>query len=173
MKEEQPELFSDFKIVFPNITFEGEYQIKGKNISIQIFQGDGHSAGSCYIFIPEEKILVTGDLLFNGMTPFFGDPNADIIAWSEVYQKMYELSPEKIIPGHGNIADKSELLKQIKYYKYCIAWMKKFIEEGFTKEDLDDRDDFPLIKAMDIEGFDELVKSSKRRTFDLIEEKMK
>ena len=85
---------------------------------------------------------------------------------------MIQLSPKKIIPGHGKITDKNELLNQIKYYKYCIAWMKKFIEEGNSKEELDSREDFPLIKSMDIEGFEELVKTSKRRLYDLIKEKL-
>ncbi|MCG3220717.1 MAG: hypothetical protein H7641_04990, partial [Candidatus Heimdallarchaeota archaeon] len=102
-----------------------------------------------------------------------GDPNADIYAWLEVYQKMLDLSPEKIIPGHGNIADRNEILNQIEYYERCIAWMKKYIEEGFLKENLETRDDFPVIKAMDIEGSDELLKSSIRRTFDVVEERIK
>ena len=168
MKEDQPELFSDFRIVFPNKTFENEYQIKDENITINIYQGDGHSAGSSYVFILEEKILVTGDLLFSGVTPFFGDPNADVFKWSEVYYKMIELNPKKIVPGHGKITDTNEILNQIKYYKYCISWMRQFIKEGNSRENLELRDDFPLIKAMDIDGFDELVKSSKRRLYDLI-----
>ncbi|MHA2255794.1 MAG: MBL fold metallo-hydrolase [Candidatus Heimdallarchaeaceae archaeon] len=173
MREEEPEDYADLKIVFPTITFEEDYQIKDENITIKIIQGDGHSAGSSFIFIPEEKILITGDLLFCKMTPFFGDPNADIYTWLEVYQKMLDLSPETIIPGHGDITDKSEILAQISYYEKCIAWMTKYVEDGFLKENLDERDDFPLIKAMNIEGFDELVKSSIRRTFDVVEERLK
>jgi glyoxylase-like metal-dependent hydrolase (beta-lactamase superfamily II) len=170
MRKEQPEIFSDFKIVFPTKTFEDEFQIEDENITIKICQGDGHSIGSCYIFVPEEKILITGDLLFSGVTPFFGDPNADIFKWTEVYYKMIELNPEKIIPGHGKITDKNEILNQIKYYKYCISWMRKFIEEGNSRTDLEKKDDFPLIQSMNIEGFEELVKSSKRRLYDVIKD---
>ncbi|NPD89288.1 MAG: MBL fold metallo-hydrolase [Asgard group archaeon] len=172
MKEEEPETFADFRIVFPNITFEREYQITDEKITIEIYQGDGHSAGNSYIFIPEEKILITGDLLFSGMTPFFGDPNADIFTWLEVYQNMLDLSPKKIIPGHGEITDKGEILNQINYFERCINWMKKYIENGYLKEELDTRKDFPVLKSMDIEGFDELVKSSIRRTYDVVKEKL-
>ena len=86
---------------------------------------------------------------------------------------MLDLSPERIIPGHGDITDQREILNQIDYFEKCIGWMKKFIEDGFSKEDLDKRDDFPVIKAMEIDGFDELVRSSKRRTFDVVEERLK
>jgi len=172
-KKEDLEKYGDLRIVLPNKIFEDKYVIQGKNLTVQVIEADGHSLGNCFVFIPEENVLITGDLLFVQMTPYFGDPTADIFSWIEVNRAMLNLKPKVIIPGHGNISDRTGLKNQIRYFENCINWMKKYIKEGNDKESLTLELDFPRLDPIKIEGYDELLLQSMKRTYEIVNEKLK
>ncbi len=173
MKNENPERYGDLRIILPTKTFINEYQIEDDNIRIQIYQTDGHSEGSSFVLIPEERVLIAGDLLFSQMFPYFGDPTADVYKWIDCYNKMLELSPKIVIPGHGDIVDKKEIISQKKYLQSCINWMIEFIKKGHKKEELEDNKDFPVHPGeIPVENFEEFLNDSKLRTYDVIRREM-
>jgi glyoxylase-like metal-dependent hydrolase (beta-lactamase superfamily II) len=172
-KKEDPENFDILKISLPNKVFEVEYEIKERNSILKVIQTDGHTKGSCFVYIPSESIIIAGDLLFSEEIPYFGDRTADPYLWIEAYQKMINLSPIKIVPGHGPITDIKQMEIQLQYMKDCINWMEKYIESGGKKEDLEKAEDFPMLDYEPYENFDVLFKSSKERTYDIIIEKFK
>ncbi len=171
-KKENSEEFDILKIILPNKTFEGEFEIKEGDKYLKIIQTDGHTKGSCFVYVPDESIIIAGDLLFSEEIPYFGDTTADPYLWVEAYQTMIGLSPVKIIPGHGPVTDVKQMELQLKYLKQCIKWMEKFIRSGGKKEDLDHAKDFPMLDYELYDNFDTLFKMSKERTFDVVKERI-
>ncbi|MHA1954733.1 MAG: MBL fold metallo-hydrolase [Candidatus Heimdallarchaeaceae archaeon] len=172
LRQREPESFGDLRFVFPNKTFEGEYIIHDENLTLKIIQTNGHTRGSCYIFIPEEEVIIAGDLLFANEIPYFGDDTTDPYKWVGSYKQMIANSPKVIIPGHGPISDIEEIRRQLDYMEKNVKWMENYIEEGGKKKDLDNAEDFPMIDTEPYDNFEMLFNKSKKRTFDVVFERL-
>jgi hydroxyacylglutathione hydrolase len=89
---------------------EGPLQLGDKNaLKLEIFITPGHSPGSACLYMPDDKILITGDVVFNcsvGRTDF---PGGDVQALAHSIQRLSKLDVNCLIPGHstemGSIID--------------------------------------------------------------------
>jgi len=136
MKERQDLIsygLDKFKPTYPTISFEKEITIYGDE-EIKIVRTDGHAKGSAYLWLPESKILITGDLFFHKMYPYAADPSVDPIAWQSAIKEMIALKPEKIIPGHGKLAVVEDLKEKGRFIDDMINTVKEKLEEGIKPE---------------------------------------
>lgn len=117
--------YKDKNIILPNETFSGEYELKEGNKTIKLIETNGHTKGSAFVYLAEEKAILTGDLLFADMFPFAGDPTVNPYEWIDALQKMIDLEPNIVIPGHGHISSVTELKNQ----KELLMNLVKIIEE--------------------------------------------
>lgn len=104
--------YNDKNIILPNKTFSGEYELKEGNKTIKIIETNGHTMGSAFVYLPKERAIFTGDLLFADMFPFAGDPTVNPYEWINALQEMIDLKPNIVIPGHGHISSVTELKNQ-------------------------------------------------------------
>jgi glyoxylase-like metal-dependent hydrolase (beta-lactamase superfamily II) len=69
-------------------------------LEVQILQlGRGHTKGDTVAWLPQEKILFSGDLVEFDATPYAGD--AYFKDWPQTLDNIAALSPEKLVPGRG------------------------------------------------------------------------
>jgi glyoxylase-like metal-dependent hydrolase (beta-lactamase superfamily II) len=61
--------------------------------------GWGHTPGDGYVWLPNERILATGDGAVNGPRNKLAD--AWIANWPKVLEKAIALAPVQVLPGHG------------------------------------------------------------------------
>lgn len=64
--------------------------------------GAAHSDGDLTLFVKPDRVLVSGDVIFEGRVPFVGD--ADTANWLAVLDQMAKAEPVALIPGHGPVA---------------------------------------------------------------------
>ena len=97
--------FLKSKIVLPDIEFTDTLEIKLKGKKIQLLHlGPSHSPDDVQLWMPNEKILISGDIAFNiRMLPILG--HTDVRGWIETWDKVEALKPKIIVPGHGGITD--------------------------------------------------------------------
>lgn len=62
--------------------------------------GPAHSSEDIAMFVKEDSVLYSGDLVFKGRVPFVG--NADSRMWLQALDKLIAFKPEVMIPGHGS-----------------------------------------------------------------------
>ena len=85
----------------PNVSFDRELNIDLGHRLVQIrFLGRGNTSGDTIVYLPNEKILATGDLLDHPVTYLFGDIPVDHV---NTLQLMAQLDAETIVPGHGEV----------------------------------------------------------------------
>jgi len=65
-----------------------------------IHAGRGHTKGDTIVWLPQERVLFSGDLVEYGATPYAGD--AHYADWPETLQRLRELKPEALVPGRGD-----------------------------------------------------------------------
>jgi cyclase len=83
----------------PTITLNERMTLYRGDREIRLhFFGRGHTGGDIVVFLPQEKVLFTGDLLQPGL-PYLGD--AYIPDYIETLERLKELEFETVVPGHG------------------------------------------------------------------------
>ena len=108
-------------LVDPNETYEVELALDLGGVEVRLQEcGGGHTLGDQVVWLPEQKILFTGDLVENRFCPifpFFPPDDADVsgVRWIEVLEELEALEPETVVPGHGEIGG-AELIAAVRGY---------------------------------------------------------
>jgi len=100
-----PRLFRDVHSVppgmtWPTITFSGAMSIWLGKLEVQLLQvGRGHTKGDTIAWLPEQKILFSGDLVEFDATPYAGDAYCQ--DWPRTLDKLAAMKPKALVPGRG------------------------------------------------------------------------
>ena len=90
---------SGFAPALPNITFDRELRLHCGDVTVEVrHPGRGHTAGDVVVFIPEDRVLVTGDLA-HGFEPLLFEAYPD--EWPATLERLSELEFDILVPGHG------------------------------------------------------------------------
>lgn len=84
----------------------------GREIQI-LFFGRAHTGGDVVVFLPEEKVLITGDMVTGGI-PYMGDGYAN--EWVDTLEHLKALDFEVILGGHGVAVRDREHLEHLQDY---------------------------------------------------------
>ncbi len=140
---ELKEKWKDLEIILPNMNFRTKFVMEVGDKELQIFQTGGHTRGSSFIFVPSDKVVIAGDLLFSGMYPYGGDETADIFLWIEALNKILSLKPKLIVPGHGNATSEVEVKKHRDYFIDLAKYVSDKIKENLSPSDILTQSDLP------------------------------
>ena len=124
------------KVVLPDITFEQQYVIELGGTRIEVlYLGPGHSPGDIQVWLPKERLVISGDMAFHQrLLPIFDD--TDTKGWLDTYERFLALEPQVVIPGHGVPTDVDEVTRYTKdYLTYLRAEVQKLLDEGGTLAD--------------------------------------
>jgi len=116
--------------VLPDITFEKKYNLNLSGISVElIYFGEAHEVDDIALWIPKEKLLISGDLIFNErMLPI--QTHTNIRSWIELLADLKDLDPKIIIPGHGRPTGwKNTELYTGEYLRFLLGTVESIIEE--------------------------------------------
>ncbi|UXH46607.1 MBL fold metallo-hydrolase [Rossellomorea vietnamensis] len=121
MKRSLPEL----ELTLPNETFKEDKTIQGTRRSATLFTlGGGHSFCDSMLYLPEEKVIFMGDLVFVHCHPTFFD-ETDPRKWMDILRKVKKLDIETVIPGHGDIGTKEDIDIMILYLTHLLSVQHK------------------------------------------------
>ncbi len=83
----------------PTVTLTDQLRLYrgGREIRL-LFLGRGHTGGDVVIFLPKERVVITGDLLVEG-TAYMGD--AYVADWIQTLDRLKALDFDYVLPGHG------------------------------------------------------------------------
>ncbi|CAA6825597.1 MAG: SoxH protein, homolog [uncultured Thiotrichaceae bacterium] len=120
------------KLAKPDKTFDGEkhvIKLGGKTIEL-LNLGPAHSPGDIMVWLPEDKLIITGDMAFHQrMLPVFEHTNTD--GWINTWDRLLALKPEYVIPGHGAPTNTDEVTKYTKdYLVYMRGEIEKVLDDG-------------------------------------------
>ncbi len=100
----------------PTITFTNSMSIDLGDVTVVLnYPGPTHTTDSITAYVPQDKVLFVGDILFTGYHPFLGE--GDITRWQQVLGKLEQTPATKIVPGHGPVSTKADLGKMETYLK--------------------------------------------------------
>jgi glyoxylase-like metal-dependent hydrolase (beta-lactamase superfamily II) len=128
--ERFPRLFNAVESVpgltWPTLTFKGEMTLWLGKLEVKIMQlGRGHTRGDTVVWLPEDKVMLSGDLVEYGATPYCGD--AYYSDWPATLDALAAFNPEKLVPGRG------AALKNPKEVAAGIAGTRAFVSELYEQ----------------------------------------
>jgi cyclase len=98
----------------PNITFPDSLTIDLGGVTAELcYPGPTHTNDSITVYIPEDKVLFVGDILFSRYHPYLAE--GDIAHWTKVLAQLERTPAAKIIPGHGPVSTAADL-KEMRVY---------------------------------------------------------
>ncbi|MBZ4487773.1 MBL fold metallo-hydrolase [Microbacterium sp. cx-55] len=120
-----PHIFSPFdqgavSPRLPTILFGDALTIDegGHRLEVRHPGGPAHTTGDAYVWLPEDGVLFTGDLVFHGGTPFAlsGSP----AGWLRALEQLAALEPETVVPGHGAVGGPELLAPVADYLRFLL-----------------------------------------------------
>ena len=100
--------WGDVTPVAPNVVFDETMTLYAGELELQlIYVSPAHTNTDAVVWIPERKILIAGDIIFNQGTPFA--LMGSVAGWLDALDRLRELPIETVIPGHGPVSDASVL----------------------------------------------------------------
>ena len=100
-----PRLFRNVETVpagltWPTLTFTGKMTLWLGKLEVQLLQlGRGHTKGDTVVWLPQERTLLSGDLVEFDATPYAGD--AYFKDWPQTLKNVAALKPAALVPGRG------------------------------------------------------------------------
>ncbi len=98
----------------PDETFDERWERDGAEA---ITFGGGHTESDAFLLVPDQPVLVAGDLVVVGMQPWAG--HGDPGAWAAILERMLELDWEACIPGHGPVSGR-EVVPPLRHYLLAL-----------------------------------------------------
>jgi len=90
--------------------------------------GPAHTRGDMLVYLPEERVLFAGDIIFSEGTPVVHA--GPITRCIDILKSILDLDVDVIVPGHGPITDKRSTEALIDYFELIYAEGKKCYDAG-------------------------------------------
>jgi rhodanese-related sulfurtransferase/glyoxylase-like metal-dependent hydrolase (beta-lactamase superfamily II) len=163
----QKDKFIGTKIVRPDFIFTENVDMSMGHTKIELMHiGPSHSPDDIQLWMPKEKILISGDTAFNErMLPIF--PHTHTEEWIETWDLLEALEPKIVIPGHGNPTDFATVTKFTKDY---LVYMRSEVEKILDNDgDLNDAYNIDQTMFRDRGTYKELNRQNVERIFNQME----
>jgi cyclase len=97
----EPVDWGELTLAPPVLTFEDrlDLHVGDRRVELHHVGTAAHTTNDVVVWLPEERVLFTGDLAFNGGTPFvlMGSVAGTLLA----LDRLVEFDAEVVVPGHG------------------------------------------------------------------------
>ncbi len=109
------------------VTQAVERQFGGLKVQI-LFSGNSHSPGDIVFWLPQKKVLLTGDTMYTERPPATFD--ADVKQWIAFLDEMGQLQPKVVIPGHGPVSGVESISNLRDYFDTMWSLVAEGYDEG-------------------------------------------
>ena len=107
-------VWGDLELAPPFITFQQRLDLFVDDLRLELhYMGPAHTTNDVVVWFPERRLLFTGDLAFNGGTPFvaMGSISGSLVA----LERLRQFGAETIVPGHGPVCG-PEVIDEMEAY---------------------------------------------------------
>ena len=93
-----------------------------------------HTAGDMMVYLPEERVLVSGDIMVHNITPNFQD--SFVRDWIDTLSQVVALKPVTIVPGHGALMSSADAAAMQRRMTALYAGMEAGYKKGLTDSEI-------------------------------------
>jgi glyoxylase-like metal-dependent hydrolase (beta-lactamase superfamily II) len=134
------------ELVEPDETYEGvahELDLGGRTAELRTW-GLAHTRGDQVVWLPDERVLFTGDLVEErcfAIFPYFPPDDVDVDgdAWLRVLEQLEALEPAVVVPGHGGVGGASVVADAREYIARLRAETRELAAAGVGADEAVER----------------------------------
>jgi cyclase len=130
------------------IVFDGNLTLRVGGHTFELIHTPGHTPGQLAVFVPEERVVFTGDTIFSGCQTWL--MTSDIDQWLMALETIRELEVDHILPGHGPVVTKSYLDIQRSNLLDWVSAVATAVAKGWSREETIERVNFADRYPVDI-----------------------
>ncbi|MFD5510384.1 MBL fold metallo-hydrolase [Streptomyces sp. NPDC059761] len=123
--------FGSVEITAPDLTYNDRTTLHLGDTEVRIIHpGVAHTTGDSIVFLPRQRIVFTGDLVFAEGTPFLA--MGSLAGSLRALELLRSLGAETVVPGHGPLTDPSAYEATERYLRYVAELAREGRAEGLT-----------------------------------------
>ncbi len=137
----------------------------GREIQLHYF-GRAHTGGDLAIYLPEDRIVFTGDMVLGGIS-YMGD--GYVSEWADTLQGLKRLDFDLVLPGHGpGFRDRARIDNVQAYYTDLTEEVRRLKDLGYSAEEAAARADLRQHDALGVSQLGANLEAV-QRMYDLID----
>jgi cyclase len=98
------------------------------------FVGPAHTTNDVVAWLPQQRVLFAGDLVFNGGTPFV--VMGSVSGALDALERLRHLGADVIVPGHGPVCGVESIDEQVAYLRFVQQLARRGFDDGTPPLDL-------------------------------------
>jgi glyoxylase-like metal-dependent hydrolase (beta-lactamase superfamily II) len=126
---------TEFRYRGADLAFEERLTVRlgGREVQV-LYLGRANTAGDAVVYVPDAKVLMTGDILVH---PFPFATQSYIGEWAAVLRRLEAMDADVIVPGHGPAMHDKAYLRQVAELMESIdAQVNAAWRDGMTLDEL-------------------------------------
>jgi glyoxylase-like metal-dependent hydrolase (beta-lactamase superfamily II) len=130
------ELLKDVRMRPPDVQFEREMNLDLGGVNARLFwMGPAHTRGDEMIFVNEDSVLISGDLVQDKLVPNMPNDEASPKNWIAILDKLEPIRPKIVFPDHGALGDASLIGKEKAFLVEVQTRALELKRKGVSAED--------------------------------------
>ncbi|MET9887215.1 MBL fold metallo-hydrolase [Streptomyces sp. NPDC006430] len=123
--------FGNIKITAPDLTYNDRMTLHLGGTEVQVIHpGVAHTTGDSIVWLPRQRTVFTGDLVFAEGTPFLA--MGSLAGSLRALKLLRSLGAETVVPGHGPLTDPSAYEATERYLRYVAELAREGRTKGLT-----------------------------------------
>lgn len=131
-------------LTYPDLS-RTDSTLQGVKLLLWVPKGS-HTPGDMMVYLPDEKVLIGGDILVNTLTPNLRDGN--LKNWIGTLEETQQFDAQTIIPGHGPLMTQADVKKLHDLLAKFYAGVEAGYKNGLT--------DAEIRPTLDLKGWEKL-----------------
>jgi glyoxylase-like metal-dependent hydrolase (beta-lactamase superfamily II) len=121
--------FDGIEVKAPTLTFQGRHELSVGGRRLELVEaGPAHTPGDLFVHVADERAVFSGDLVFVGVTPIMWV--GPVENWIAALDRIIELSPRVVLPGHGPATDLAGVREMRAYWEFVAGAVRERVAAG-------------------------------------------
>lgn len=123
--------WGDIDLLLPTLTFRDRLTLHARDLRVELLNvGPAHTMSDVVAWVPERRVLFTGDVVWNGVTPYvlMGSVEGSLRA----YDRLRALGAEVVVPGHGPVGGPELFDHNEAYFRRLRSVAREGRRQGLT-----------------------------------------
>jgi glyoxylase-like metal-dependent hydrolase (beta-lactamase superfamily II) len=125
-----------FEVVTPTVTFTDELRIDLGDLSLLVLHAGGtHSAADVLVYVPEEKLVVSGGICSPNFPDLvYGTNLPGLKRVIAVLDRVLDAGVENVVPGHAGVLGLQDLQRRRNYERDLLEGLVAAADKGHSLE---------------------------------------
>lgn len=127
-------LLDDYSVRLPTILVENSLSLELGDVHLELRAQRGHTRNNVLTYLPEDRVLFTGDIVCEAGLPSFQDSR--LTDWFDALDAVEAYDFDLVVPGHGTVTDRAGVQRYRELGRSFIAEVGQRLAAGQEREQI-------------------------------------